>query len=111
MTKDEDQTAQRQESREELEWIIEQLWHEPGYARLVERAMETLERQKILDKHWKARMLNEISDSAREEYAQLMRPYWADHSRKPSPEVQAKAQAILDKAEKADIQWAKLMGL
>ena len=98
-------------SREELVWVIEQLWHEPGCAQPVERAMETLERRKAITRQREIRRLNAISDAARREYAQLMQPYAADPSRKLPPEVEAQAQAILDRADAADAQWKKLLGL
>ena len=97
-------------SKDDLIWIITRM-SSFGQGYFLEEALRSLELMKSEQKYKKAEEIAKESLQYRQEYIDLLAPYDGKPIKDIPYSVVKKASDALEKAQKLDKQWARLMGL
>ena len=97
-------------SKDDLIWIITRM-SSFGQGYFLEEALRSLELMKSEQKYNKADEIAKKSFQYRQEYIDLLAPYDGKPIKDIPYSVVKKASDALEKAQKLDKQWEKLMGL
>lgn len=97
-------------SKDDLIWIITRM-SSFGQGYFLEEALRSLELMKSEQKYKKAEEIAKESLQYRQEYIDLLAPYDGKPIKDIPYSVVKKASDALQKAQKLDKQWARLMGL
>lgn len=97
-------------SKDDLIWIITRM-SSFGQGYYLEEALRSLELLKSDQKYNKADEIAKESMQHRQEYIDLLAPYDGKPIKDIPYSVVKKASDALEKAQKLDKQWARLMGL
>ena len=97
-------------SKDDLIWIITRM-SSFGQGYYLEEALRSLELLKNEEKYNKADELSKKSLQYRQEYIDLLAPYDGKPIKDIPYSILEKASDAMEKAQKLDKQWARLMGI